>query len=256
MEWHSSRWQWHRWQLLCIVIATCLLCFVTNSVVSQPISSDLPAPKVHSLPEFFASWQIKDNQTDYFSEIESTPLGYLVWSQFPIKVYVERSLNTEKTAANQRFLKWTAAVRQAIAEWQVYFPLEETIERETADILVLRSQPSREVKLNPETGLYDIPRAVTAETSYEFYLTKDPEMIAAKMTVHVSPNFAGASLLATIRHELGHALGIWGHSPEARDAMYFSQVSDPPTISPRDLMTLKKIYQQPTRLGWELITDY
>ena len=116
----------------------------------------------------------------------------------------------------------------------------------------MRSQPEREVKLNPDTGLYDIPRAIAAQTNYEFYLTKDPAVIALRMTVQVSPNFAGVSLLATIRHELGHALGIWGHSPEAKDAMYFSQVSDPPPISPRDINTLKKIYQQPTRLGWEI----
>jgi predicted Zn-dependent protease len=72
------------------------------------------------------------------------------------------------------------------------------------------------------------------------------------MTMEVSPNFAGVSLLATIRHEFGHALGIWGHSPKSSDALYFSQVSDPPAISVGDINTLKKIYQQPTKLGWRI----
>jgi predicted Zn-dependent protease len=31
---------------------------------------------------------------------------------------------------------------------------------------------------------------------------------------------------------------------------YFSQVRNPPPISPRDVNTLKRIYQQPTSLGW------
>ena len=254
----TNKWR-SQWQkVVVIAIATFLGVFVFSDLARPQIdpsptpASDLPALKVHALPEFLAQWQDQSISNDYFDQIESTPLGYLVWSKFPLKIYVEHSPNTELSAANQRFQQWTAAVKKAIAEWNVYFPLEETTEQETADIVVLRSQPEREVKLNPDTGLYDIPRAIAAQTNYEFYLTKDPAVIALRMTVQVSPNFAGVSLLGTIRHELGHALGIWGHSPKAKDAMYFSQVSDPPPISPRDINTLKKIYQQPTRLGWEI----
>jgi predicted Zn-dependent protease len=35
--------------------------------------------------------------------------------------------------------------------------------------------------------------------------------------------------------------------------MYFSQVREPPPISARDINTLKRIYQQPTRLGWPVL---
>ena len=51
-------------------------------------------------------------------------------------------------------------------------------------------------------------------------------------------------------HEIGHALGIWGHSPEVTDALYFAQVRQPPLISARDVNTRKRVYAQPTRLGW------
>ncbi|MGB5634176.1 MAG: matrixin family metalloprotease [Waterburya sp.] len=249
-----SKWQ----KVVVIAISTFLSVFVFSDIADPQINpqissaSDFPSLQAHALPEFLAKWQDKSISSDYFDQIESTPLGYLVWSEFPLKIYVEKSENTEISAANQRFQQWTAAVKKAIAEWNVYFPLEETTKRETADIVVLRSQTEREAKLNPDTGLYDIPRAIAAQTNYEFYLTEDPAVIALRMTVRVSPNFAGVSLLATIRHELGHALGIWGHSPAASDALYFSQVSDPASISPRDINTLKKIYQQPTRLGWKI----
>lgn len=235
-----------------VVIAICLIILISHQAVySQPQdTSSLPPAKVHALPPFLATWK-PNNQGDYFQKIKSTPLGYLVWSQFPLKVYVD-SITPENTAANQRFQQWTVTARKAIAEWNVYLPLQEVAEKEQADILILRSQPERAVKLNPDTGLYNIPRAIAAQTNYKFYLTNNPVEIALRMTMQISPNFTGVSLLATIRHELGHALGIWGHSPESGDALYFSQVRNPPAISVRDINTLKKIYQQPTRLGWKI----
>lgn len=244
--------QWRsQWQRLTVLAIAILLIIVFNSSVGSQPDSELPEPRVHPLPQFLKDWQEPSNSGNYFKQIEATPLGYLVWTQFPVKVYVE-STNAENSAASKRFQQWTATVRQAIAEWNTHVPLLEVKQPDTADIVVWRSQPEREVKLDPDTGLYDIPRAVTAQTNFKFYLTEESMAIALRMTVRVSPNYVGESLLATVRHELGHALGIWGHSPEATDALYFSQVSDPPPISPRDINTLKKIYQQPTRLGWKI----
>lgn len=235
-----------------IVIVTAVL-LVSSSVTPSHSSEnpDLPPLKAHELPQFIVNWQNTSNE-DYFEQIEPTPLGYLVWSKFPVKVYVEQPQVIEDTAANKRFRDWALTVKKAIAEWNEYFPLQETTERESADIVVLRSQPEREITLNPDTGLYNIPRAIAAQTNYAFYPAKNPATIALRMTVQLSDRFMGKSLLATVRHELGHALGIWGHSPNESDALYFSQVSQPPPISARDLNTLKKIYQQPTRLGWKI----
>ena len=232
-----------------IAIACSIVLSYRSSFSQPPDTSNLPSAKVHPLPQSLAAW--KNNQGDYFKQIESTPLGYLVWSNLPIKVYVD-SIEPEATAANQRFQQWTVAAKKAIAEWKIYLPLTEVTTKDKADIVILRSQPEREAKLNPDTGLYDIPRAVAAQTDYEFYLTENPTAIAMRMKIEVSPNFTGVSLLATMRHELGHALGLWGHSPNKDDALYFSQVSNPPAISARDINTLKKIYQQPTRLGWKI----
>jgi predicted Zn-dependent protease len=250
-----NQWQL-RWQkLIVLMLATCLVALISKSIIirTKPsFSSALPPSQIHALPKFLDSWQDKTNSGDYFNQVESTQLGYLIWSQFPVKVFIEHPLNVDKTAASQRFQQWEEAAKKAIAEWNVYFPLQEVAKRELADIVILRSQPEREVTLNPDTGLYNIPRAITAKTNYSFYLKQKPAVIAHRMTLEISPDFIGVSLLATIRHELGHALGIWGHSPHDSDALYFSQVSDPPAISSRDINTLKKIYQHPTRLGWEI----
>jgi predicted Zn-dependent protease len=256
------KWRFRQWKRILLAIATVLLLLVINSrnipslAQSVPDSnpdSELPPLKSHTLPDSLNKWKGTENSGDYFDQIKSTPLGYLVWSQFPVKIYLEKPGNTPQVTANERrFQEWTIAVRKAISEWNVYLPLLEVEDQEIADIIILRSQPARKVKLNPETGLYDLPRAKVAQTNYEFYLPENSAAIAHRMRVQINPSSAGGSLLATVRHELGHALGIWGHSSEERDALYYSQVRAPLPISERDINTLKKIYQQPTKLGWKI----
>jgi predicted Zn-dependent protease len=189
--------------------------------------------------------------------VKLTSVGYLVWSQFPVKIYVERPKDSaESSASLQRFHNWVDAVLQAVQEWSVYLPLEVVAQPEGADILIRRSRPPLQASINRETGKLNLPRARSAETRYEFYLRQAgnaPEkVLAQRFTIQLSPDQTVDYTLATARHELGHALGIWGHSPLETDTMYFSQVRNPPKISARDINTLKRVYQQPTRLGWPL----
>ncbi len=247
------RWRLKKWKGFALAIASCsILILGNNFALATQVFTALPQPRSHPLPSFLATWEDGENTGDYFDQIDPTEMGYLIWSQFPIEIYIEQPSKIENTASNRRFWQWVATVRKAIAEWNAYLPLVEIDNSQQADIVVVRSLPERTAKINPETGLYDIPRAIAAQTNFRFYLQEKTQILAHKMTVSISPNFLGESLLATVRHELGHALGIWGHSPEPTDALYYSQVATPPPISSRDINTLKKIYQQPTRLGWNL----
>ncbi len=49
----------------------------------------------------------------------------------------------------------------------------------------------------------------------------------------------------TMLHEMGHALGIWGHSPDPGDIMYARVTGKDPALSDRDRNTLRKLYSRP-----------
>lgn len=230
------------------------------SVPSQPPPA-LPPLQPHPLPPSLTSWQDPTELSDYFEAIAPTAAGYLIWSRFPIQVYVQPMPDSTApdamvAEASNSAQTWYEAVQQAIQEWQVYLPLAITAHAEAADITILRAAPPLQPLRPGNEPLIDrLPRVRSAESRYEILLrpsasAEGTATLIHRFIIYITPNQTAAYTLATARHELGHALGIWGHSPIAADALYFSQVSHPPGISSRDLNTLKRIYQQPTRLGW------
>ncbi|MBP0019532.1 MAG: peptidase [Cyanobacteria bacterium SBLK] len=243
---------WGRFLSLGIVLHFVLFFLLGNfnfpfSAHSADYSADFPEPRAHPLPSQLARWQ--NSNGDYFDRIEPTPLGYLVWSDFPVKVYLEPEGEGDEKATR----KWTQAVREAISAWNAYLPLQEVAEKENADIIWLRSRPPIRARIDRENRQLIIPRARTAEAKYEIYLQKsDPPILAHRFRIFLGSHQSERHTLGTARHELGHALGIWGHSPLETDVLYEAQTGNPPPISSRDLNTLKKIYQQPTQLGWQI----
>ncbi|BAY21780.1 metallopeptidase [Calothrix sp. NIES-2100] len=210
-----------------------------SSPVGERSRTTPSSAKPHPLPPKLAQWQDNTNSGDYFAQITPTQVGYLVWSQFPIRVYVE----TPTAINSQQAQAWVNSVLQAVQEWNVYLPLLIVEKPEVADIKILRKAPPLQISPTDK-----IPRARSALTTYELYTNN--KVLLHRFTILLSPSQTGNYVIAAARHELGHALGIWGHSPLQTDALYFSQVRQPPPISPRDVNTLKRVYEQPTSLGW------
>lgn len=249
-----------RWRSLLGIILGAIAALLFTSPWSPTLAQpSLPPPQVHALPPFIE--RLPQLEADYFDEIQTTPLGYLVWSEFPVKIYVQQLADEPIPAADQDdFEKWVKAVDVAIADWQEYVPLLKVTESEQADITVWRQRPPRDIRIDRDNQRLIIPDARHGTARYEFYLTEtesptESPLIKHRFNVTLSPAQNSKHLRGTARHELGHALGLWGHSPDEEDVMYRQQVRRPPPISGRDLSVLRRVYGQPTRLGWQLVDN-
>ncbi len=223
----------------------------------------LPPPHPHPLPTTLTQWH-PVNREDYFDQIQPVVVNYLVWSRFPVTVFVEPMQPADKASpfTIKRSQTWITAVQAAVRQWNPYLPLQLVDQAAGADISIGRSPPPLKLEKKVGTGASDrpsfsLPRARSAETRFELYAQPSaspstPPLLNHRVTIYIRPDQAADYLQAAACHEMGHALGIWGHSPKQTDALYFSQVRNPAAISERDVNTLKRVYEQPTRLGWAL----
>ncbi len=195
---------------------------------------DLPY-RSHPLPASLRA--IAPEEEHYGDRLEETGVGALVWSEFPVRVYLDGSPSES----------WREAMTEVIEEWGEYLPLEMADESESADIVVWQRRP-------PPRRVGGDFRAAAARVSYDLYWRE--QQLVHCFEILLSPTQRTEVAQSALRHELGHALGIWGHSDRPTDVMYYSQVRRPPHLSPRDVRTLRYVYEQPTRLGWSWATEH
>jgi hypothetical protein len=161
-------------------------------------------------------------------------------SRLPVKIWTEDVLNLP------------SHVRNGVERWREAFLYGEfdavsVPDSNAADVIVRTG--------SPVTAGFTVLRlqssAPECEGGAEFELPPGSQEIQVPVRVFVNPRFDPASpgveqcLALTTTHELGHAIGIFAHSPEATDIMY----SDPTVsgLSARDRATAERAYHiQPT----------
>lgn len=153
----------------------------------------------------------------------------------PVRVWVEEAEDLPAYAA------------AAIADWKSAFLYGELDARlvpdsTQADVLVRNAVPPA----TPSFSARLWRRAPECQGATDLDIVGDALQLPVR--VYVSQRLAGPGLAAcyrlTVRHELGHAFGIWNHSPSDADAMYRDPVLD--GLSDADRQTMEYLYHFPS----------
>jgi hypothetical protein len=157
-------------------------------------------------------------------------------SRLPVRIWTQDSLELP------------AHVRNGVDQWKAAFLYGEfdavsVTDSNVADVIV---RVGAAVK-----GGFSVMRLASSlapecEGGTDFELPAGSQEIQVPVRVFVNPRFDPASpgvdecMALTTTHELGHAIGIFAHSPDAADIMY----SDPVVseLSPRDRATAERAY--------------
>jgi predicted Zn-dependent protease len=181
--------------------------------------------------------------SDYYLEIAERSESEK-WTSFPLKVSIGNVPNGN----------WAQGAREAFRIWKEMLPMELTADPDEADI-----------RFNWEGGT-DIEGAAGEEMDWVQFRRVGNELTGRKVafiSVDLSHDWSKDEMRAIVLHELGHALGIRGHSSSKGDIMYYQvqekhhQVMIPGVIYPvawkslvskpsqRDLNTLIRLYNTP-----------
>ncbi len=187
-----------------------------------------PREAAPTLPSGLSRWRYDTAAGDFLENIQLFDDQYLHWTQFPITVYIQDDSP-----------EWTQFVGQAVDEWSAYVPLRRVSSERFADIRIIRTP--REAN------------TVLGTASPEFYVD-DQNRLQHRVQINLV-EFQGLNQVLTVtRHELGHALGLWGHSNESLDLMFSTlhaghRILRVVPLSPHTLNTLRRVYEQPTFIG-------
>ena len=188
-----------------------------------------------------------DNETEaaqtYFDHVTLFSDGRITrFTQMPIRVHISPTL---------RPLPYLTAIRYAMNTWESAtgskIRFQETENPEQADIHVNPTYSGRLAFLDTRLGSAKLTRL-----SQDASATAQRSSTTIDFTVEIVLVLKGDGTIGELSeeemqtvclHELGHAIGLWGHSPDAGDVCHATATAQQPT--PRDINTLLKVYDTP-----------
>jgi predicted Zn-dependent protease len=170
---------------------------VGRAQACMQMARNLPA-----LPEAMHPSHYLSEAGDYYFEVASEAEENL-WTTFPVKV--------DLGSAPQ--IKWIQGAREAFNIWKAMFPLQLVIHTEEANI---RVSWVTEPQINGAAG-EEWERPTWEEVGGEMKGTR-----ICTISVDLSTrDWTKDEMRAILLHEMGHALGIKGHSDSKKDIMYW-----------------------------------
>jgi tetratricopeptide (TPR) repeat protein len=182
---------------------------------------------------FILSATVWAQADDYFDCITVYSEGRITrFSEMPILVYAEPALEVPEWGG-----PFLDDVKYTLNEWEIAskgnIKFELTKDRTKANIGVMWSQRSLMDMIDDSLGEATIIRQ--SDTSFRVEMTL---FLRSKGSNQLLTH---EQMRAICLHEFGHALGLWGHSEDTEDVMYFAPTAQHPTA--RDINTLMKVYE-------------
>ena len=172
---------------------------------------------------------------DYFDQITVFSDGKITrFTQMPIKVYITPLQGTEA---------YLADVRYAMQEWQAASDgkIQFQEQAELSDDVDIRVSWRRE-------GLTQVTDTKLGKTELIRLSATDLEVkiILSLREQGVAGTLSHEKMRTACLHEFGHALGLWGHSADSNDVLFFAATAQHPTA--QDRATLLRVYGSPVNM--------
>ena len=167
---------------------------------------------------------------DYFDQITVFSHGRITrFVEMPITVYITPTLQTGGYLPTLRY-----AMRQweAVSDGKIQF--QELQTGKDADIWV-RWGHGEAANMDMTYGKAELTRHHSGDFSVEIILSLPKPSVSEKLSQE--------EIRTVCLHEFGHAIGLWGHSPDPLDVNFWASVAQRPTD--RDRATLLKVYATP-----------
>ena len=166
---------------------------------------------------------------DYFDQITVFSHGRITrFVEMPITVYITPTLQATYLPA----LRYAMRQWEAVSDGTIQFQELET--SKDADIWV-RWGYGEVANMDMTYGKAELTRHHSGDFSVEIVLSL-PKLSA-------SEKVSREETRTVCLHEFGHAIGLWGHSPDPLDVSFWASVAQRPTD--RDRETLLKVYSTP-----------
>ena len=170
-----------------------------------------------------------DRTLDYFDQITVFSHGRITrFVEMPITVYITPTLQ----AAYLPALRYAMRQWEAVSDGKIQFQESQT--SKDVDIWV-RWGYSEPANMDLTYGKAELTRHRTGDFSVEIILSLPKPSISAKLSQEETRTVC--------LHEFGHAIGLWGHSPNPLDVSFWASIAQRPTA--RDRATLLKVYATP-----------